>query len=252
MRALARILPPTLYDRLRRARRLLDSVARARAARQLQWTDFEQQQRRFFFQAATHYIHINRNESLTNGLYLEFGCHSARTMRLCWEYTQDVFQLDYVAFDSFEGLPEIGAIDQQPIWEKGKLKTAEVDFADMVSRAGMPRKRLTMIKGFYDQSLTDGLAQRLLPRRAAIIYVDCDLYLSTVPILDFIKPLLQEGAVIAFDDWNCFWADPNRGERLAWKEFLMRNPELHFEEFVSTHMLKSFIFVPAKANGVVR
>jgi hypothetical protein len=214
------------------------------AGRQRQWTTFEEQQRRFFFQAAAHYLHINRNPELTNGYYLEFGCHSGRTMRFCWEYTQDVFDMSYVAFDSFEGLPEIDAIDQQPIWEKGKLKTAEIDFADIVSMAGMPRKRLKTVKGFYDQSLTGELAQLLLPRRASIIYIDCDLYLSTVPVLSFIEPFLQEGTVIAFDDWNCFWADPNRGERLAWREFLARNSGYHFEEFVSTHMLKSFIFSP--------
>ena len=110
----------------------------------------------------------------------------------------------------------------------------------------MPRDRLTTVKGFYDASLTPQLQKRFLPRNASIIYVDCDLYASTVPVLSFIKPFLQVGTIIAFDDWNCFWADPNRGERLAWREFLDANPELHFEAFVSTHMLQSFIYTGAK------
>lgn len=72
--------------------------------------------------------------------------------------------------------------------------------------------------------------------------MDCDLYLSTVPVLEFVKDLLQKGTVIIFDDWNCFWADPDKGERRAWREFCERYPELGFEELVQTGMQKAFVF----------
>jgi predicted O-methyltransferase YrrM len=91
-------------------------------------------------------------------------------------------------------------------------------------------------------SLTQELKQRLLPRKAAVVYIDCDLYLSTVPVLRFIEDFLQPGTVIVFDDWNCFLADPNRGERRAWREFRAASPELQFEPFVSKGMQASFIF----------
>jgi len=38
---------------------------------------------------------------------------------MAWNYTKDLFAWTYVAFDSFEGLPEIPEIDQQPIWYPG-------------------------------------------------------------------------------------------------------------------------------------
>jgi hypothetical protein len=174
---------------------------------------------------------------------MEFGSHEANTMRLAWKHTQYLFNWTYVAFDSFEGLPEIQAIDQQEIWGKGRLKTAEEDFVGRVVAAGMPRERLVTVKGFYDQVLTSELAESLLPKKAAVIYIDCDLYHSTVPVLNFIRPFLQLGTVVVFDDWNCFLADPNRGERLAWREFLEANPQLKFEPFVSTAEAQSFIFV---------
>jgi hypothetical protein len=99
------------------------------------------------------------------------------------------------------------------------------------------------VKGFYDASLTPELAQRLLPRKAAVIYVDCDLYLSTIPVLEFIVPFLQPGTVIVFDDWNCFLADPDKGERRAWREFRERHPALRFEDFAQTGMQKAFVHV---------
>ena len=164
-------------------------------------------------------------------------------MRMAWKCFRHLTDWHFVAFDSFEGLPEISAIDRQRIWEKGKLKTAEDSFVRLCMKAGMPRNRLTTVKGFYDQSLTDDLKQRLSPAKAAVVYVDCDLYVYTIPVLKFVKDFLQPGSVIVFDDWNCFLGDPDKGERRAWFEFCQANPELRFEPFVSTGMQQSFLCV---------
>ena len=107
----------------------------------------------------------------------------------------------------------------------------------------MPADKLITVKGFYLDSLTMELKSRLLPTKAAVIYIDCDLYASTVPILEWIIDFLQVGSVIVFDDWYCFYGDPQRGERLAWNEFRQRHPELCFSEFVRTNEAMSFIYV---------
>ena len=193
---------------------------------------------RYIFLSIARFAHINRP---IDGYYMEFGSHEGRTMRLAWRHFQYLFNWDYIAFDSFEGLPEIEEIDKQEIWQKGRLKTEVDEFIRIVTHAGMPSDRLQVVKGFYDDSLTPALSQKLLPKKAAVVYVDCDLYKSTVPVLRFIKPLLQRGTVVVFDDWNCFFGDPERGERLAWAEFLEFNPELIFEPFVSTTEAQSFV-----------
>lgn len=192
----------------------------------------------YTFLSIARFAHINRP---IEGYYLEFGCHEARTMRLAWKHFRHLFNWDFVAFDSFEGLPEIQEIDKQQIWSKGRLATTEKTFVSVVTQAGMPPERLTTVKGFYDQSLTREVQERLLPRKAAVIYVDCDLYASTVPVLSFIRPFFQRGTVLVFDDWNCFCADPDRGERRAWREFLEANQDLQFEAFVQTDIAKAFI-----------
>lgn len=196
--------------------------------------------RNSFFMAAASFLWTNRADNLRDGYYMEFGCFGAVTMRLAWQSTRHIFNLQYLGFDSFEGLPEIAEIDRQPIWEKGRLAMGEEEFA---AKSGVPAARLRTIKGFFDASLTPEIQADLLPRKASIIYVDCDLYTSTVPVLDFIPPFLQTGTIIAFDDWNCFWADPERGQRRAWREFLAAHPTLRFEPFFSTHALQSFIFI---------
>ncbi|MBZ8134245.1 methyltransferase [Afifella sp. IM 167] len=175
------------------------------------------------------------------GYYFEFGSHEANTMRMAWDAFHHLYGWHFVAFDSFEGLPDISAIDRQAIWGKGRLKTAEESFLTICHRHGIARDRLTTVKGFYDDTLTPELKRSFQPKKAAVVYVDCDLYKSTVPVLDFIKDFLQPGTIIVFDDWNCFYGDPERGERRAWAEFLSANPELRFEPFVSTGMQMSFI-----------
>ena len=82
------------------------------------------------------------------------------------------------AFDSFEGLPEEDhASSRLPNWRVGNLKpwgggkTPEL----LINRTG-GREVLTIIKGFYNESLTPGLAhrRRLSSSRAQFVDVDCE------------------------------------------------------------------------------
>jgi O-methyltransferase len=230
-----------LVSTLTKAKLLLDSDFRAKN----RWlTDhyqlFGQQQRENIFLASARFCHINRPIS---GYYFEFGSHGANTMRLAWKHFQYLFDWSFIAFDSFEGLPEVTGIDRIEIFKKGRLVTAENEFVRLVRGAGMPLNRLRTVKGFYKESLTPALRDELLPCKAAVIYVDCDLYASTVPVLEFVKDFLQIGTIIIFDDWNCYHADPCKGERLAWAEFRARNPHLMFEDFYVTNEAKAFVFV---------
>ncbi|WP_198135162.1 TylF/MycF/NovP-related O-methyltransferase [Rhodopseudomonas palustris] len=197
-------------------------------------------EREYLFLCIARFANVNRP---IEGYYMEFGCFSAKTMRLAYDSFHHLFDWQYIGFDSFEGLPEIAAIDRQEAWQKGKLATAEENFVRICRRHGIPAEQLRTVKGFYSESLTPRLAQELLPRKAAVIYVDCDLYLSTVPILSFAVDFLQVGTIIVFDDWNCFVADPDRGERRAWREFREAHPRFRFEPFVQTGMQMSFVCV---------
>lgn len=212
---------------------------RGRWIRTVYWR-FGQDQRSYVFLSIARFLNINRP---IPGYYFEFGCNEAFTFRKAWDSFHHLCDLHYVGFDSFEGLPEIAEIDKQQIWAKGKLAFAEDRFIRRVVSHGIPREKITTVKGFYDLSLTEELKAKFLPTKAAVIYIDCDLYASTVPVLHWIKDFLQVGTIIVFDDWYCFCGDPERGEQRAWREFTQSYPELRFAEFVQTNEAKSFIFV---------
>jgi len=220
--------PEIVKKGARKLKKYIQKVVRNRRDNWIRnvYTKFGHDQVRYIFLSIARFCHINRP---MNGYYFEFGSHEANTMRM--------------AFDSFEGLPEIAEIDEQEIWEKGKLKTTEGDFVRIVTKHGVPREKLITVKGFYDTSLDEQLKKKLLPAKAAVIYIDCDLYTSTVPVLNFVKDFLQRGTIVVFDDWNCFHGDPDKGERRAFREFRERHPELIFEDFIQTNEAKAFIFL---------
>jgi O-methyltransferase len=208
--------------------------------------EFRANARRSIFMSIS--IFCYHNQPL-NGYYFEFGCHKARTMRLAWDTFHSLYDWTYVAFDSFEGLPEMHPLDSMPIWKKGDLKTSETDFVNTVVSHGMPRSNLRTVKGFYDESLTSALKEELLPQKAAVVYIDCDLYSSTACALNFAKDFFQKGTVLVFDDWFCFYGDPAKGERRAFREFCERNPDMVFEDYVQTNEAKAFIYLGKSTNG---
>lgn len=200
-----------------------------------------------FFQQAYDYLAANFIE----GDYYEFGCHKARTFRMSLSEARkkNFNNMNFYAFDSFAGLPQINDIDRFPGWNKGGLKTTEESFDTIIEKHGLCLDRIIKVKGFYKDILTTEIQKEFLAKgpKPAIVYVDCDLYESADAVLRFIEPLLQDGSVLCFDDWNNYRANPNKGERRAFKEFVTHSG-LHFEEFISVGWFgKSFVFIEDRA-----
>ncbi|NQU55895.1 MAG: hypothetical protein HQ513_01590 [Rhodospirillales bacterium] len=245
VKSLYRLLPEKVKEILRPCIPKLLPIISKKERTRLRWiraiyTPFHRGQRNELLLSAVRFCNANRP---VEGYYFEFGCYSGTTMSMAWHHSQHLFDWTYVGFDSFEGLPEIGDQDDQQIWEEGKLAIGEAEFRKIVTGHGMPNDRLLTVKGFYDKTLNAELVKKLSCKKAAAIYIDCDLYSSVVPILSFIKEFLQIGTIIIFDDWFCFHGDPIRGERRAWQEFRERNPKLRFVEFVKTCEANSFIYL---------
>jgi hypothetical protein len=169
------------------------------------------------------YVH---NEQI-RGDYLEFGVMRGRTFIEAWHAAQR-FRLPsmrFHAFDSFEGLPKLSSHDAHGPFTEGQFSSSRRTFERGLKANGIPADRVTITEGFFDDTLLDARVRQTVDT-AAVVWIDCDLYESTVPVLDYITPLLVEGSVVVFDDWYCFRARPDRGEQRACAEWLGANPEL--------------------------
>lgn len=170
----------------------------------------------------------------SDGDYLEFGVYRGRAFLAAYENAvlHKMDDMRFFAFDSFEGLPALGEADAaHGHFHQGQYACSIEEFRSILSKANVDESRIRVIPGFFDASLTEETRASLGVRRIAIGWIDCDLYESTVPVLDFITPLITTGTFLAFDDWHSFGADPYAGQIRAVREWLERNPSITLEHY---------------------
>jgi len=169
------------------------------------------------------------------GDYLEFGSFRGNTLTTAFLSAKrfGLNSMKFFIFDSFEGLPPIAGVDAEgPChYEQGQYACSLDEFTRIIARRGVDLQRVVVTKGWYDKTLNGETSKRLQIKKAAIIWIDCDLYESTVPVLDFVTPYIQTGTILCFDDWFCFGGDPTRGEARPFLEWLKKNPWLTAIEY---------------------
>jgi O-methyltransferase len=191
---------------------------------------YEEKYREEFFYNAMRFIAFNQ----VKGDYLEFGVFGGNTFSLAYKHSRlHRNNMHLYGFDSFKGLPKPEGIDTHPQWVEGEMAMNMTDFKNCLTSNGIDESKYTLVPGFYKESLTAETRKKLSLKKAAVVYIDCDLYESTVPVLNFVLPLLQNGTIVAFDDWFCFNGDPERGGQLATKEFLQNNPNVKFIDYLT-------------------
>jgi O-methyltransferase len=192
-----------------------------------------------------------------SGDYLEFGVLSGKSFSSSYRYHKEFSQgyrqrnrltdvppitRRFFAFDSFEGLPPVEQSQLPLHWRgEGAMTYRQSAFLDNIQHSGVDMRDVVVVPGFYDQSLTDELRQKHSHTAAAVVNVDCDLYESTVPVLNFIRPILVDGCVISFDDWFYYKGHPAKGERGAFEAWLRANPEIVASELCTEFPVKTFI-----------
>jgi hypothetical protein len=166
------------------------------------------------------------------GDYYEFGLYRGYTFWSAQRLALAVgFEgMRYFGFDSFQGLPNTSSKDHDNhMFFPGDYRASQNEVVGYLSDHGLDWSRATLIPGFFDSSLTSEVKRQHAMGPAALVMVDCDLYQSTVPVLSFVRDLIQNGTIILFDDWFCYGGSEDEGEPRALSEFLGGNPEWRAE-----------------------
>lgn len=124
------------------------------------------------------------------GLYIELGVCTGKTINFIGALNPSK---TIYGFDSFEGLPEA--------WEREDLvlKAGTFAFKDKdVLPPVLPN--VSLIKGWFTESLPLFVAQQTQGRPIAFLHIDCDLYTSTRTAFEAFSSLLLPGTVIVFDE----------------------------------------------------
>lgn len=173
------------------------------------------------------------------GDYLEFGVRRGDSFRNAILSARRAYRTSagggfsgrFVAFDSFAGLPAVPSMEEpgNP-YRPGDFAASRESFERNLGRL-RAQHHVEVVAGWFDQTLNPATAARLGLRRAAFVNIDCDLYESTVSVLEFVTPLLQNGTIVYFDDWYSVGGSMQRGEARAAREWLQRHSHLSLVEY---------------------
>jgi len=105
-------------------------------------------------------------------------------------------------FDSFEGLPpatdraDRGVVSND--WMKGAYRASYDTLRGYCESKGY--RNFQLHKGWFEHSLTPQILRRLEREPPILVWIDCDLYSSSLTVLERLLPVLRSGCVIYFDD----------------------------------------------------
>ena len=163
------------------------------------------------------------------GDYLEFGVSQGTSMA-CMHRVLNKLHLDNTrlfGFDSFEGMPESAAVEDQGTWKPGQFASTIDETKEFLNKEHVDWHRTFLIKGWFENTLNKQTTSQYGIRKAGIIMVDCDIYSAAKTSLNYSLPLIKDHSVVFFDDWR---EDEKFGECKAYSEFLNENRQLQSEE----------------------
>lgn len=184
--------------------------------------------------AAWHFL----SRSCVYGDYLEFGVFRGETFRNAIAAAHSVygakgerFSGRFIGFDSFAGLPDVPSLAApNNVFKVGEFSSSRQSIEKNIGR-WKKRYSIEMVEGWFEESLTPETAEKLGLKELAFVNIDCDLYESTQSVLRFIRPFLQTGTILYFDDWYSIKGSLDDGEAKACAEWLAQNPGLKLVEY---------------------
>lgn len=186
------------------------------------------------------------------GDYLEFGVYRGTSFIRAYKKFKDHIERHkeyhlprFIAFDSFEGLPESNEDHIPRQYHKGAYAFPQDEFVDSVISKGVDPTYLIVVSGFYNESLSDKVKQEHKILQASVIYIDCDIYESAVPVFHFITNLVQTGTIIVVDDWFRHRGQKTHGIQRACDEWLQENPHI---TLATLHVWERIAFIVTRKD----
>ena len=143
----------------------------------------------------------------TLGDYLEFGVFTGSSFNFAIKINRVVDKIfgkkncQFVGFDSFQGFGQIKDIDQHPNFVDEFFFVNKEKVIKNIKKIAK-KDNFKIVEGFYQYTIKDKRPKDFGLNKARVVMIDCDLKESTTLALEFIKPCLQNGTIILFDDFQ--------------------------------------------------
>jgi len=199
-----------------------------------------------FFTSCINILRDSKGKEI--GDYLEFGVFNGSSLSSMYLTAKEsgCDSMRFFGFDAFEGLPKGAEKEDDGVWKKGFYACSFEKMKECLKRKDVNSKEINWIKGWYENTLNDKTMKKYKLKKVGIVFIDCDTYSSSKAVLEFIRPLIKEEAILCFDDWKLNDLDiKGMGEYKSFNEFLEKYPNFKVKEIKSyNRKSKSFLIKP--------
>jgi hypothetical protein len=121
-------------------------------------------------------------------------------------------------FDSFQGMPPANNEQEMGATYEGEFK-GSIDTVKQRLNSGKTNVNLHFIQGLFNESLTQELLKTLKEHPPSLVRIDVILFSSAITVLNFIKPILQNGTIVYFQNLEAYLNSLFKGEMNALNNF---------------------------------
>jgi len=188
----------------------------------------------------------------TCGSYLEFGVFTGSSFNFAMKVNKKIEKIfgntdcEFIGFDSFKGFGEIKKEDENPGFTNQIFYVDKKKVLKNIKKCAKGQK-MRIVEGFYKETIENKTTKDLNIGKARVVLIDCDLKESARLALEFVKPSIQEGTIILFDDFVFYKGNKNKGEYGAFMDFQKKHPEILFRR-IFDYGYGSRAFIAYKIN----
>ena len=187
------------------------------------------------------------------GDYLEFGvftgssfAHSVRAYSRLKNLDKRKKKMRFFGFDSFQGFGEIDEKTKHSFFQDSNFvwssKRVVKRASKLTTKYGV---RTEIVEGFFEETLDSPSSYNL--EKAAIVFLDADLYEATRIALNFSLKLIQEGTIIIIDEYFYFKGKTEFSPFAAFKEWCEHNKISY--RFITHYGIGSGMVIITKIPG---
>lgn len=167
-----------------------------------------------------HFLYATAEKALKiDGNVAEVGVYKGGSAKLICEAVHG--KKEIFLFDTFEGLPEVGADDNLRDFHKGKYAA----YHDEVKNYLKVYPNVHIFKGLFSEN-----SNVIADKKFSFVNLDVDLYSSTLDCLNFFYPRMNKGGMIISHDYVDTLGN---GVKKAFGEFFSDKPEVILEPLVN-------------------
>lgn len=171
------------------------------------------------------------------GDYLEFGMFEGTSFIGAFEANKcgrdpDTPKRAFHGYDSFEGFKYFSDQDKHPFFLEGAFKSSYQKTRRRITRHLGNHSTWSITPGYVEQTVGGKKPRECGIEKIAIVFIDLDLGSPARVALNFVRPALQPGSILIFDDFFAYCGSLQKGVAGAFEEFRHEYPELQFRHLL--------------------